>query len=279
MRRSLLFWICLGVGIVFAIMSGIYTWNLYYSDLGVGGMLALLEESASESKGNIPVLQTLYNSWIGADKQSMWASLFYYIAPLIAAIPAGWHFSEELHSGYLHIAAPLCGRRKYFSAKLIAAFLEGGTLLVLPQLINILFVALFIPALKTSVIYSMYTALIHGDMLAGVFYAHPFAYLMIVLAINFVFGGLFAWLPMAAAFFVRSRLAAIVAPFLLLLFADSAKACLYYISYVEISPIHILHPLSASNYVKGWVVVLWMAGLAVAASGIVMTRGCRRDIF
>ena len=224
-------------------------------------------------------MQTLYNSWIGADKQSMGAAVFYLLAPFVAALPFGWCFFEELHSGYLHVAVPLSGRRPYFLAKLLVSFLGGGLLLVLPQLLSVLLTALYIPAIKASVIYSQYTAVFHGDLFAKLFYTRPPAYLMTVLAIDFVFGGLFAWLSLAAAFFTRSRPAAVAVPVLLIWLADSAKTCLYYISYIEISPLNLLHPMSAPNYVKGWVVFLWIAFLAVLTSSIVLIRGCRREIF
>ncbi len=279
MTGDVLVWSCLGIGMLFVLMSGWYTWRLYYSEIGSGGILARLEESGAAGKENPLVMQTLYNSWIGADKQSMGAAMFYLAGPLLAMLPFGWRFSEELHSGYLHVAVPLCGRSAYLGAKLTVSFLGGGMILLLPQLFSILLTALYIPAIKPSVIYSLYTALTHGDMFAGLFYAHPLGYLMAVLAIDFVFGGLFAWISLAAAFFVRSCLVAVIVPYLLLLLADSAKTCLYYISYVEISPLNLLHPMSAPNYVKGWVVALWIVVLAVGTLSVILVRGCRRELF
>lgn len=274
-----LFWICLGFGTIFVLMSALYTWQFYYSELGGGGMLAMLESSTTGSKENILAMQTLYNSWIGADKQSLGATMFYILASLMAALPFGWCFSEELHNGYLHMVVPFSGRGCYFITKLLVSFFGGGILLVLPQLFSILITALYVPAIKSSVIYSPYTAIIHGDMFAGLFYTHPMGYIMLVLTIDFVFGGLFAWLSLATAFLVRSRLITVIAPFLLLLLADSAKTCLYYISFIEISPLNLLHPMSSPNYVKGWVVIIWFFLLSIITSSIVLIRGCKREIF
>lgn len=274
-----LFWICLGIGTICVLMSALYTWRLYYSEVGSGGILAMLESSNAESKMNVLAMQTLYNSWIGADRQSFGAETFYILAPFIAALPFGWRFSEELHSGYLHMAVPLSGRRRYFTTKLLVSFFGGGMLLVLPQLFSIFITALYIPAIKVSVIYSPYTAIIHGDMFSELFYTHPLAYIMAVLAVDFVFGGLFAWMSLATAFFVQSRIAAVIVPFLLLLLSDSAKSFFYYISYIEISPLNFLHPMSSPNYVKGWVVIIWIFLLSVTSSSIVLIRGCKREIF
>ena len=170
LKDNSLFWICLGIGTIFVFMSALYTEQLYYSELGSGGMLAVLESSNTESKENILAMQTLYNSWIGADKQSMGATMFYLLSPLIVALPFGWYFSEGLHSEYLHVAVPFSGRRYYFIAKLLVSFFGGGMLMVLPQLFSVLITALYVPAIKTSVIYSPYTAIIHGDMFAELFY-------------------------------------------------------------------------------------------------------------
>lgn len=274
-----LFWICLGIGAIFVLMSTLYTWQLYYSELGSGGILAMLESSNTESKENILAMQTLYNSWIGADKQSLGATMFYILAPLIAAFPFGWYFSEELHSGYLHVVVPFNGRKCYFITKLVVSFFGGGMLLVLPQLLSVLITALYVPAIKPSVIYSPYTAIIHGDLFAELFYTHPLGYIMVVLAIDLVFGGLFAWFSLATAFFTHSRLVTVIAPLLLLLLADSAKTCLYYISYIEISPLNLLHPMSSPNYVKGWVIIIWILLLLIITSSIILIRGYRREIF
>lgn len=274
-----LFWICLGIGAIFVLMSALYTWQLYYSELGSGGILAMLESSNTESKENILAMQTLYNSWIGADKQSLGATMFYILAPLIAAFPFGWYFSEELHSGYLHVVVPFNGRKCYFITKLVVSFFGGGMLLVLPQLLSVLITALYVPAIKPSVIYSPYTAIIHGDLFAELFYTHPLGYIMVVLAIDLVFGGLFAWFSLATAFFTHSRLVTVIAPLLLLLLADSAKTCLYYISYIEISPLNLLHPMSSPNYVKGWVIIIWILLLSIITSSIILIRGYRREIF
>ncbi len=277
--RSSFFLVSLGVGLLFAFMSALSAWRLFHGEMGVGGDIAFLEANGQESKDNVWAAQNLYNSWIGADNQSLGAGLFYVMAPLLAMLPCGWNFFEELDGGYLHMAAPRRGRKPYFQAKLAVAFLAGGTVVALPQLANFLLTALYMPGVRPSVIYDMYTPIIHGDMLSGLFYRHPVAYIGVVIVMDFVFGGLFAWLPMAAAFFVRSGLAAVILPYLAVLLADSAKTILYYISYTEISPLNILHPMSAPNHVKGWVVLLWMAVLAGMTAPVILIRGCKREIF
>lgn len=269
----------LGLGLAFALMSGIYMLKAYFADYGVMGIVRFVEENGGQTKDNILMTQNLYNSWIGGDKQSLGATLFYTLTPLLAVLPCGWAFCEELNSGYLHMIAFRRGRRPYFLAKLAASFLAGGLALVLPQLFSFLFSALFFPAVQPNILYNMYLPIDHGSMLSGLFYVHPMAYLAVLMAINFVFGGLFAWLSMAAAFFTRSRVAAIIVPFLLLLLADAAKSFLYYISYIEISPLNILHPMTPVNVIKGWVVLIWIAVLAAATVPIVLIKGCRREIF
>lgn len=278
MIRNYFFAASLMIGIFFAFLSVFYIGNIYFSEVGVFGIIDRAESDGGMLKMNILSAQTLYNSWIGADQQSAGAALFYLLSPLLAAMPCGWSFSEELNSGYLHMIVPRKGRRAYFRAKLAVSFVTGGVVLVLPQSISLLLTALYIPAVQPDSIYSMYTPVMHGDMFAWIFYMYPLLYILLLLLINFLFGGLFAWLSLAAAFFTPVRSAAVILPFLLLLAADSAKTLLYYISYIEISPLNLLHPLSAPNYVKLWVVFLWMAVLGSVSIFVIAGRGDKYEI-
>lgn len=271
-------WGSLLIGLVFVFMSIFYTWSIYNGEFGIGTMLKYLKVNHMESKENLLSGQNLYNSWIGADRQSFGAMLFYLLAPLLSALPCTWRFSDEVNSGYLHMIASRKGRGPYFVTKMIVAFIAGGTVLILPQIVSILVTALYIPATNASSIYNIYTAVFPGDMFSELFYLYPGLYLLTIIGINFVFGGLFAWFSMMITLFTRSKLAAIIIPFLFFLWVDSAKRIFDYISYVEISPLSILHPMAASNYTKEWIVILWIFILVVITMPIILMKGTHYEI-
>ena len=238
----------------------------------------MLEEGNLASLEDFTHMGTLYNSWIGGEGMSLGHTLFYTLLPLLAVRPCGWCFTEELSSGYLHVVVPLCGRGRYLGAKMLASFIVGGMIAVIPQLASILLTALFIPAVQPNILFVIYMPINHGAMLSGLFYAQPLLYLSIIMVINFVFGGIYTWLSLAAALLTGKRMSAIILPFLLLLVGDMAKNLLLYISYLEISPLNILHPMTPSNIIKLPVVLGWMGILSAISVAVLWIKGGRYEI-
>lgn len=273
------FVISLSFGLLCVILSLCVELKMYYSDMGIIGRIQELEQLSFLPSDDLTKMVTLYNTWIGATNKTLGHSLFYTLAPLLAVLPCGWIFTEEITSGYLHMTVPLCGRRRYFTAKMAAYFIAGGLIILLPQLISLLLTALFIPANKPNILYLIYYGIQHGTMLSGLFYSRPVLYLLTILGIDFIFGGLYAWLSMAFALLTGNRLGAVILPFLFLLTGDMAKNLLLWISYLEISPLNILHPLSVPNYIKGWIVLAWIGIFLAISVPILLRKGDRYEIF
>lgn len=279
MLHNRLLLVSLITGILCACVSALYMWRLYDSSMGPGGILAWSREQKDFPKENVLEFMTLFSSWMGAEQQSASSRVFYLITPLLSAMPCGWSFWEELNSGYLHMIVTRKDRKSYFCAKIWISFLTGGIVLTLPQVLNLWILSLHIPAIRPNVIYNLYlSSMGHGDLFSNVLYAHPLCYIMLILGIDFVFGGLFALMSVSAAFFAGSQLSATVIPFVILLIADSCKSFLYYISYIEISPLNILHPMSAPNNVQAPAVIIWILILLVSTVPLIVIKGCRLEI-
>lgn len=272
------FAISLVFGCICAVMSLCSVLTIYYSDTGTMGVVQDLAQANLVPLDDLTQMTTLYNSWIGGAGRTLGHSLFYTLLPFISVLPCGWCFAEELRSGYLHVAVPLCGRRRYFGAKMAAYFLSGGLIVLLPQLFSVLLTALFIPSVRPNILYQIYYPIVHGAMFSGLFYSHPMLYILTILGMDFVFGGLYSWISMTVALLTKNRMSAIIVPLLLLLAGDMARNLILYISYLEISPLIILHPLSPSNIVKGWVVLSWMGLLLVASVPVLLCKGGRYEI-
>lgn len=275
MVKNRWFAISIAFGLLCAVISLWSVLKLYDSRMEE---LLLMEQQQLPSLDDFTQGVTLYNSWMGGQSSTLGHSLFYTLLPLLAVLPCGWCFSEELNSGYLHMVVPLCGRRRYFMGKMGAYFIAGGLIALVPQLASILLTALFIPAVQPKILYFTYYPIAHGAMLSGLFYTRPALYLAVILGMDVVFGGLYAWLSMTVALLTGKRMSAIVIPFLLLLAGDMAKNLILYISYLEISPLVILHPLSPTNIVKGWVVLAWMGILLAASVPVLLWKGARYEI-
>ena len=272
------FVISLGFGTLCAAACLWSVLKTYYSDLGMLGHIVMLEREGVPVGYDPTQLGNLYQSWIGGAGMNPGSALFYTLLPLLCALPCGWGVCEELSSGYLHMAAPLCGRRRYFAAKMAAFLMTGGLVALVPQLLSLMLTAMFIPAVRPNIVYYIYYPISHGAMLSGLFYAHPLCYVLIILCIDIMFGGLFAWLSMTVALLTGNRIRAVVIPFLLILAGDLSENLILYVCYWEISPLNILHPLSAPNVVKGWIILAWMALLLAVSVPILLRKGERYEI-
>ena len=276
--NSKTFVVSITVGFVLVILSLGTILEIYYSKEGLYSYINRIVEQGGESKENLLMIQFLYNSWIGGDRESVWAALFYVLSPVLAALPCGYSFSAEIKSGYLRNVIPKTGRNAYFFARINALFICGGLSIVLPQLISFVLSAIFFPAVKPNVLYSMYLPIDHGVMFSSIFYTYPLVFIGILMIENFVFGGLFAWLSTIVSWYSKSWIASIIIPFIMLLLADMSKVFLYYVSYTEVSPLSILHPLSPFNVVKLWVVVAWAVVLIIVSVSFFTLKGWKYEI-
>lgn len=276
-RHNRLFWCSLAVGLMLAVISAVLRWKLYDSDNGTGGILKSIK-AGDPVKDNILVFTTLFSSVMSGDIITPTSNIFFLITPLLAALPCGWSFSEELHSSYLHTLVSLKSRKEYFSAKTLVSFLEGGLLLVIPQLVNLWLLSLHVPAVKPHPLYAMYTPIPHGGMFSRTFYLHPLLYLFLILSINFIFGGFFALLSLTTTFFVRTHLASVIVPYLAFLVIDSFRTFQAYLYFSELSPLYLLHPLTSIAIVQLHIVLLWFIILFFVTVPVIMKRGCSLEI-
>lgn len=273
-------WYFLGsifLGTVFVALSAYQQISEFYSDLGFMYLVKQIREMGY-TKYPLAPMSILYNSWIGGETSSVGVTLFFTLLPLLAVLPYGRSFSQERQCGYLKVIIPRCGRTKYFSAKFIAVFLSGGTAVVIPQVLSLMINSLVFPAVKPSVLYDQYFGFSHESMMAALAHTHPMIYTIIYLCIDFVFSGLYACLSISASFFFRQRLAPLVVPFLILTGADMLQTLLLYISYIEISPLLLMHAIPIANFTKAIVLLGWFLIWNVMTILVLFQKGKRYEI-
>ena len=223
-----------------------------------------------------PESTTLYNCWLGMS-QSTAHTVFYRIFPLLALLPCGIGISEELNGGYVKAVIPLVGRRKYFSAKLLAAFLSGGAAVCIPLLVSLAVTSVVVPAIDPVPYVDEYYTVSHGDLFSSFAYSRPLLYALAFCAVDFIFGGLFACLALPVALRSEKRIAAVAVPYIVLLLADAAKGFLFYISYLEVSPLDLIS-VTRFNMAKPWIYGLWLAILVFVGVFFGLGEGEKRDI-
>lgn len=270
--HSIYFWICISLGAIFAVLSAFsrimawYDFSNYVTSVG-GSSHEIVMDSIS-----------LFNSWIGADMSSVGTILFYYLLPLLAIVPNGFSLSREIRSGYIKNLLPKTNRKIYFGSKLISAFIIGGCIITICLLLNIFTISAFVPATHPKVINDMFYSIRHGDMFSQLAYNRPLIFIIVYIFIDFLFSGLFACLPVICAFFTKSGIKSIMISYFFVLSCDLIRSFLFYISYVEISPLKLMHAIPPSNSTKAIVVFFWITIYVLIIVACSIAKGKKYEV-
>ena len=270
-----MFLLTLGIGLVIAAISAYQNIECYYSWIADEINAAnVIKELRNPNHAYI----TLYNSWMAQDSQFPMTALFYMIMPMLACLAYGWSYYNERKSGYVrNISVRTRKRSHYFLAKYIAVFLSGGTVIVLQLLFNFLATACFIPAYVPEMFDSMYYGM-ETHYLKAMFYSMPQLYVIYVLLLDFVFGGLIAACSMMLAFFIKNKFAVIITPFLALFWVQYLQDKVWFsVSSFYISPIDFLRGY-AFHIAIGEIVLGWAILLIILTLGIVWRKGAKDDV-
>ncbi len=274
---SPLYLISLIVGFAFVLISAHYMFRLCYGSYGRPTILELYEKS-NQMVEIIFEGNSLYTGWIGAEINSPVILQFFFIVPFLSMLPCGLSLTAEIKSGYTKHIIPKCGRKNYILAKLISAFLSGGSVIFFLLVSSVLVVALFLPAVPPKVINSMYYPVLHGDIFSVMAYSKPMLFIICYIGLDFVFGGLFACLPVAASFIVRKPVYAILSSYLLVIACSLLRNFFLYLCYIEVSPIYLMRAVPVSNSSRIWVMALWFAFYFLLTVPFTVFKGERYEI-
>lgn len=204
-------------------------------------------------------MNTLYNHWVGGETHTLGSSVYFFIFPLLVAIPYGWSFCNEHRIGYTRCMVLKTGKFPYYFAKYCAVFLSGGLTMVIPLVFNFLLTAMFVPAVCPDPSYLIWYAVNGASLMSELYYTYPAVYVLLYLAIDFLFCGLIACLSYSISTIYKNRVVVVLLPFFLLLGLNFAGVSIVYTSnlirYTEFSPIYFLHP-AAARYDAGWNVIV-----------------------
>lgn len=183
--------------------------------------LSRLMDPDTADKEQAPWFETgILQGWMGCEIYSPCNQLFYLLFPLLAALPYGAGLYQDWDSGYICQMLTRCGRRRYFSVKMAAAFVSGGTVVLVPLLVNLILTACYLPAVGTDPL-SMQAVVSNRDMWAVFFYGYPLIYALLYSVTDFIYGGIYACIALVVTHCFDSRFPVVAFPLLL-------HCCLYY---------------------------------------------------
>lgn len=233
-----MFLIALSVGCLLAVLHFIRAANIY----------SYQKEIGVQSGINITPIFLVSNEWLGG-VGDIWSSIFFFIFPLLAAIPYGWSYCIEKKSGYTRTMIVHTGRKTYFFSKYLAVFLTGGAVVAIPMIFSVLVTMLLFPSAVPLVEYDTSYGVFSYDLMAELYYTQPYLYILLYICIDFIFCGLISCIAMTASSFIKQKWIVIILPFFLLLVIDFLER---YINnpikmnvleeYHAISPFRFLNP-------------------------------------
>ena len=274
--KNKFFWISVVLGCLITLLSFEHMVNMYYE-----GMSAISGNSTDIIYDPHIGINTVFNCWIGGEPFSLGSSIYFFVFPLLIALPYGWSYSEERKCGYRRMMITKTGKKKYYCAKYVAVFLSGGVAMVLPLIFNFWMTLLVVPAILPDVTMNMFYGVFGGSFLAELYYTVPFLYVTIYLFIDFVYCGFLVCICMAVSGIVRQKWGVVLIPFLLLLFVHVITDYIYSdpsVAYKELSPLYFLRGVEVRYSFSGSIILLFAIGLLVI-SLIGIIKEYRNEIY
>lgn len=231
------------------------------SAVSVSQVLMKRRESLQMPKENFRMV-SLYDSWIGGFPFGFSTELFYFLIPILAALPYAVSYYQDKKTRYMQNVCLRTDRKTYLQAKFWAVFLSGGTAVVTPMLLNFFLNAMIFPAIRPEL--SVNQSTIRGTDLGGAFYfQHPLLYTVVYLFMDFIFAGLWASLSLIGTQFLESSFFVCFLPFIIYFSWNNLADFLGridWMTYYLFFP-NSIHSLSAYVAMMGFLViaiVLWV---------------------
>lgn len=214
-----------------------------------------------------------FGKWIGGENASIFPTLYYFIVPILIAIPFAGSYKEDLSTGYIKNILQRTSRKNYLKAKYVTTFFSGGIISVVPLISNYILTAMILPSLIPQSSTGQFP-IFSNSMLGELFYSHPYIYMMIYIFINFIFFGLLATLALAAADICDSLFATVLFPFVIYLLVYAVT---------QLINLHILCPFGflrpSQPIVTEPFVLCGELVLMCIAGGIYYYVGKKKDIY
>jgi hypothetical protein len=214
---------------------------------------------------------SLYSTWMGNELFPIQSYIFYLILPLLAVLPFGSSFFEDIKSGYIINVCTRVEKKIYFKAKYLAVFLSGGVAVVAPLLLNLVLSSMFMPAFIPD--NGTVGTISPTTMAYEVFFTHPLIYVLMLIVIDFIFAGVIATLVLSYTYFTEHRFGVMIVPFVFYFFIYSLTNL---IDKTDYSLFFMLNGGANNNYLP--VYILYFLLFFILSYVIFMWKGKKQDV-
>ena len=214
---------------------------------------------------------SLFSTWMGNELFPIQSYIFYLILPLLAVLPFGSSFFEDIKSGYIINVCTRVEKKIYFKAKYLAVFLSGGVAVAAPLLLNLVLSSMFMPAFIPD--NGTVGTISPTTMAYEVFFTHPLVYVLMFIVIDFLFAGVIATLALSYTYFTEHRFGVMIVPFVFYFFIYSLTNL---IDKTEYSLFFMLNGGANNNYLPMY--ILYFLLFFILSYVIFMWKGKKQDV-
>ena len=214
---------------------------------------------------------SLFSTWMGNELFPIQSYIFYLILPLLAVLPFGSSFFEDIKSGYIINVCTRVEKKIYFKAKYLAVFLSGGVAVVAPLLLNLVLSSMFMPAFIPD--NGTVGTISPTTMVYEVFFTHPLIYVLMFIVIDFIFAGVIATLALSYTYFTEHRFGVMIVPFVFHFFIYSLTNL---IDKTDYSLFFMLNGGANNNYLPMY--ILYFLLFFALSYVIFMWKGKKQDV-
>lgn len=216
---------------------------------------------------------TVAENWLAGNAGSLEAFIYFLLIPLLAALPFGASYFDDNKSGFLKNIYMRSSRKQYLSAKYIAAFLSGGTAVVIPLAVNVMCCLCLLPNLQ-PVAAMGFNGINPQDLFCDIFFSRPLGYLFIFLFIDFLMGGIWACVGLTGSFLSDYKIIVLICPFFVQLVIHVLCTILNQTDYSS-----VYWTMSGSGIIRWWIPVVYLTVGIIATLLIFRNRGEMEDVF
>lgn len=228
-----------------------------------------------ESTGNVYFPISVYNTYIGINHTSVASSIFYFILPILAALPYGSSLVSEKKSGYIKSVIIRSGKSKYYISKFIAAFFSGVLVCIIIMTFSMIFSFMFLPNIKPDVITSTFPAAFRSNMWSNLYVHHPLVYLLLYSGIDIFYSGIFALISIASTFIADYKFTVLASPMLVYIAGS------YFIDFLGLQNINpmVFLPQTQSICASDLTSILTEAVVVIMAVSIILFILVKEDVY
>lgn len=197
---------------------------------------------------------SLFLNWIAVKLNSFGHSAFYFVWPILAAMPYGWSYSRERRSGIYNQFVSRSNPKIYYFSKFAAVFTSGGAAVAIPVLMNLMINALICPYDVPNIM-NLQNVIADGRFLSSLYYTYPWIHGLIWCIMDFLWGGAAACLCFIVGTKLRLSVLVTLIPFAILALIDGLCTTLYstFQGCFELSPLK-LAAAATTNPNPEWIV-------------------------